>query len=243
MRTLHLAWSERSIESAAHAARRDPDAARDRIREGISSLIQGKRPPLQGRSLRKIEHCRYDQVVVEAGEIVGSEAAFASHQPGKKRERFVMAGRESRNAKHGLALLAGAPEAHGVCVRRQDVAGIAVDFHILARERPAPGRLDHGIEIAVIQQDGRIVLYPSIDIRLEAADRRRDAPRPASFQKRRDEIDAVATEIGKRAVANTTPRCARIDPKATTASGFTVSSIVSTSSNSRSGGRRKRRSG
>src|ERR1700727_1109492 len=54
-----------------------------------------------------------------------------------------------------------------VVVESVDVAGGAVDFHVLAVEGPVPRALNDGLRVRVSEDDGAVVVNVRIDARLE----------------------------------------------------------------------------
>src|ERR1039458_8105226 len=59
--------------------------------------------------------------------------------------------------------LPGQADAQPLAARRDGIPLLAIDFEILAAERPVPGRLDHALRLRVLHQDGGLVIHPRVD--------------------------------------------------------------------------------
>src|SRR5438128_894645 len=56
----------------------------------------------------------------------------------------------------GFLSLIGQPDPDGVASGRDGVSALAVDFEVLAVERPVPGGLNDALRLRIFEQDGRL---------------------------------------------------------------------------------------
>ena len=97
----------------------------------------------------------------------------------------------------GLAVEADAELGAGVfvVVEGVDVAGGAVDLHVLAGEGPVPRTLDDGLGVGVGEDDGAVVFDVGVDLGLDVEGDGADGEGEVAVHDPGGEVDAVAAEV------------------------------------------------
>ncbi len=109
--------------------------------------------------------------------------------------------REIAGLAHFLGLLFGETNAEVIAAGGNRVAFFAVDFEILAAERPVPRGLDYALRLGVLHQDGGFIVHFRIDRGLVGLGDGGDGEGALIVHQPGHEVGAVAAEIEERAGA------------------------------------------